>query len=110
MIRRTPVKKRRAKPRRGPLRDAKYRRWLRDRLCAVWRGPDSCFLLSDCDAAHTANNGMGSKGPDSSCVPLCRKHHREYDAGRKAFEKKYGVDMRAIAAEQWARYEQERAA
>jgi hypothetical protein len=50
---------------------------------------------------------MRSKGPDSSCVPLCRKHHDEYDAGRKAFEKKYGVSMKALAAEHYARYQKE---
>ena len=56
------------------------------------------------DPSHTVNNGMSSKGPDSSCVPLCRKHHREYDAGRKAFEAKYAVDMKALAAEHWKRF------
>lgn len=68
-----------------------------------------CSLFAEIHAAHTKNNGMGSKGPDLSCAPLCPKHHREYDAGRKAFEKKYGVDMQAIAAELWKHYESERA-
>lgn len=58
----------------------------------------SRWLNSAVDTAHTQNNGTSSKGPDSSCAPLCRTHHREYDAGRKAFEKKYGVDMKAVAA------------
>ena len=61
------------------------------------------------DPAHTENNGMRSKGPDSSCAPLCRKHHREYDAGRKAFETKYEIDMKTTAAKYWKRYESERA-
>jgi hypothetical protein len=120
VIRRTPVKKRRAKPRRGPLRDKIYRRWVSGQFCAVsanydWekREPgDMCSGSGNTpkDPAHTENNGMGSKGPDSSCAPLCRKHHREYDAGRAAFEQKYGVDMKAIAAQLWARYQQEKAA
>ena len=46
-----------------------------------------CIFYST-DPAHTQGNGMSSKGPDSSCVPLCRKHHRDFDSGRKAFEKK----------------------
>jgi len=60
------------------------------------------FPLSD--PAHTANNGMRSKGPDSSCAPLCREHHQEYDAGRKAFEAKYQIGMRAVAAGNWNRF------
>lgn len=56
------------------------------------------------DPAHTENNGMSSKGPDSSCGPLCRVHHNEYDAGRAAFEKKYRVDMKAVAADHWKRF------
>lgn len=114
MTRKVSVKKRRAKPRRGPLRSVPYRSWLRNKLCAIETkfetGAMCWYVNAISDAAHTDNNGMGSKGPDSSCGPLCRGHHREYDAGRVAFEKKYGVDMKAIAAELWARYESERAA
>lgn len=69
--------------------------------------PGSAFARID--PAHTENNGMSSKGPDSSCVPLCRSHHLEYDSGREAFESKYGIDMKAIAAAYWERYQQERA-
>ena len=36
---------------------------------------------------------MSSKGPDFSCVPLTLEEHAEYDAGRVAFEKRYGVSM-----------------
>jgi len=107
------IPKKRAKARRGPMRDPKYRRWCSTQWCVV------CRILSDdqrppayhpIDPAHTQNNGTSSKGPDSSCAPLCRKHHDEYDAGREAFEKKYGVDMKALAAEHYERYLQETAA
>lgn len=81
------------------MRDQAYMDWLKSRKCSVlgcfpampW--PYGMFV----DPAHTQNNGMGSKGPDSSCAPLCRMHHREYDAGRAAFEKRYKVDMRREA-------------
>ena len=53
------------------------------------------------DPAHTQNNGGSSKGPDSSCAPLCRAHHMEYDNGREAFEEKYGIDMAREAAIHW---------
>jgi hypothetical protein len=111
-----PVCKVRAKPRRGPMRDPKYRAWCRERVCAITLvyGSLIASVVQDdaaiCspgppnDPAHTQNNGMASKGPDSSCAPLCRKHHAEYDSGRDAFEKKYGVDMKKIAAEHYAKY------
>jgi hypothetical protein len=59
-----------------------------------------------CDPAHTENGGMRMKGRDSSCCSLCRgfdlpNHHREYDAGRAAFERKYGLDMAREAAARW---------
>lgn len=109
---RTPVKKKRSHPRRGPLRDKTYREWVsrfsdivatQGALVGPWESRMS-------DACHTVNNGMASKGPDSSCVPLTRTRHREYDAGRAAFERKYGVNMKAIAALMWERYQREKAA
>jgi hypothetical protein len=103
MLARCEVRKRRSKPRRGPLRDAAYRKYVKSEPCAV------CYRLPS-DPAHTENNGMSSKGPDSSCAPLCRLHHREYDAGRVAFEAKYNVDMKAVARRHWERYQRERVA
>jgi hypothetical protein len=107
-VKRSAPAKRRSKPRRGPLRDKKYRDWLGGRACVVFSmSPNyqGCrFLWLKSEAAHTQNNGMGSKGPDSSCVSLCCGHHKEYDAGRKAFEKKYRLDMKAIAVKQYAEY------
>lgn len=113
--------KRRTKQRRGPLRDPGYRKYLAGKSCSALSDSPNDEAFEGCDywwhgygfatdAAHTENNGMNSKGPDSSCAPLCRKHHREYDAGREAFEKKYRINMKAIAAEHFARYEKEKAA
>src|SRR3954453_1851178 len=81
-----PPRKPPAPERRGPLRDAAYRQWIRT-LPSVVSG------RLGCDACHTRNNGLSSKGPDSCCVPLTRAEHRAYDAGRAAFERKYGVVM-----------------
>jgi len=93
------------------MRDPKYRRWLKRQHCVV------CKKMAETDAtkvdfygcipvdpAHTENNGASSKGPDSSCVPLGRKHHREYDFNRKEFEDKYRVDMKVLAAQYYAQY------
>ncbi len=106
-----PIRRKRTKPRRGPLRDRAYMNWLKERDCCVcaksapWvKGHRQMGV--QIDPAHTENNGMRSKGPDSSCAPLCRfPHHREYDAGRKAFEMKYGVDMKNEAAAHWAAWQ-----
>lgn len=102
-----PIPRRRARPRRGPMRCPEYRAWLRERRCAA-----AIITERDCagpiDAAHTENNGLSSKGPDSSCAPLCRSHHKKYDSGRKAFELKYKVDMQKLAAAHWLAYRMER--
>jgi len=97
------------------MRDPEYRRWLREEWCILHLEPygftGGCDHFGEfglAEAAHTQNNGLSSKGPDSSCVPLCRKHHREYDGGRAAFEKKYGVDMKALAKEYYARFLKEK--
>ena len=109
LIQRSPINRRRSTPRRGPLRDPNYRAYVRTFPCYV------CSLLgmrqkSRTEAAHTQNNGMSSKGPDSSCAPLCRKlHHPEYDDGRLRFERKYGVNMRGVASDCWQGYLREAA-
>jgi hypothetical protein len=128
-----PLNKKHAETRQGPLRDEGYRAWvirfpcqICNRLAAKESKMGAVSIAGQADAlalvnvpgpyfnagteswteaAHTENNGMSSKGPDSSCVPLCRKHHAQYDAGRKAFEQKYGVDMKAIADELYALYQ-----
>lgn len=97
---RTPIRKRRSKPRRGPLRNNKYKQYLYDKPCEV------CGNIPS-DPAHTKNNGTASKGPDSSCAPLCRLHHQEYDHGKngkRGFETKYNVVMASIAEEWYTRY------
>lgn len=82
----------RRKPRRGPARSWKYRAWIRTVPSVVSGRPG-------CEACHTKNNGMRSKGSDFTCVPLTRAEHIEYDADRDAFERKYGVSMAAVVEE-----------
>lgn len=98
-----PIPRRRAKPRRGPELDPGYVEWLHARKCCV----PGCFE-GPVVGAHTLNNGMRQKGPDSSRVPLCSNpfgadHHAQYDGqkklpngevGREAFEAYYGMDMK----------------
>jgi hypothetical protein len=106
-LKRSAVRKRRpGPPRKGPMRSEKYRRWVSQHLCCVCFGchPMSLEAESFSQACHTENNGGSSKGPDSSCVPLCVEHHVEYDAGRKALEKKHGVNMKEIAAQYYSEF------
>jgi hypothetical protein len=109
------IPSKRSKPRRGPMRSKPYRDWCNRQWCAVSNTVPGVWLewfgrYSIIDAAHTQNNGMGSKGPDSSCVPLERALHIEYDRDRQAFEEKHKVDMKKIAAEHYERFLAESAA
>lgn len=120
-LKRTPVKRRRSGVRRGPWRSREFRGFISEQCCALWlrllearksgaeitdeiRLGARCRTPTFVDPAHTENNGMSSKGPDSSCAPLCRQHHLEYDANREAFETKYAVDMKAIAAQYYQQW------
>ncbi len=118
-----PVNKKRTTPRRvSVVRDQDYMDWLKTQTCVACRyrypgGSDwmTCQLTPS-EPAHTVNNGMRSKGADSSCVPACSRHHNEMDGRlstkittKKEFAEKYGLDLAAIAAEHYARFKQEAA-
>lgn len=107
--RRTPVKRstrpiprKRAKPRRGPLRDPGYLAFLREEgYCAVALGFTGRWTHGRCEAAHGPVNGMRSKGPDNGAIPLCSEHHREqHQLGWPAFEAKHHMN-RAETAKMW---------
>ena len=57
-----------------PVRDAKYKRWVKRFACAAC---GSCRLV---DPAHTGMHGLGSKSSDFSVIPLCRACHEAFDA------------------------------
>ena len=118
-MKRSRINPKRKEPRRGPMRDKAYMEWLCDRSCVACRelkrrgsrlGPDRIQTLI-IDPAHTVNNGRGSKGPDSSCIPLCRFHHDEMDGRlstaittKAAFAAKYGLDLEHEAATHYSTY------
>ncbi len=69
-------------------------------------GSELCSSVTD--PAHGPVNGMGSKGPDSGAISLCRTHHREQHAiGWPAFERKYEIDRSVIAAARYAEFKGE---
>jgi hypothetical protein len=75
---RTPIKKRRTKPRRGPLRDKNYLAFIRQQECVI--GYSAALLRTDCrgriEAAHVGLRGLSQKSSDHQTIPLCAGHHR----------------------------------
>jgi hypothetical protein len=76
----------------------RHRRWVKSHGCCV----------PDCDAAivdfahlrSSATAGMSQKPHDVFGVSLCRQHHTEqHSLGVAAFDRKYGTDLWALAAE-----------
>jgi putative HNHc nuclease len=76
----------------------RHRRWVRSHGCCV---PD-CRSLG-VDFAHlrsAASAGIGQTPHDIFGISLCRVHHNEqHRIGVDAFNKKYGIDLWALAAE-----------
>jgi phage terminase large subunit GpA-like protein len=76
-----------ASERRGPARDADYRRWVRTLPCLA------CHSRQSIEAAHTGQDGgMSMKASDYSCIPLCSNCHTQgpqsyHRIGRAAFER-----------------------
>lgn len=102
-----PIPRKRAKPRRGPLRDPGYLAFLREEgACAVALGFTGRWTHGPCEAAHRPVNGMRSKGPDNEAIPLCSEHHREqHQLGWRAFEDKHRINRAGIAAVWYAAYQ-----
>ena len=92
----------------APWRSVKYRRWIASHPCVM------CGCL-ETQAAHTETGGMSTKAPDYTCVPLCLRHHDEFDGrrpighagtGRETFQRVYHVDLTIWAEafhEMWKR-------
>jgi hypothetical protein len=76
----------------------RHRRWVKSHGCCV----PGCEATS-VDFAHlrsASGAGMGQKPHDIFGVSLCRNHHVEqHGLGVDAFDRKYGTDLWALAAE-----------
>jgi len=66
-----------------PVRDPVYLKWIRSLPCI------ECKSRRQVEAAHTGPHGMSQKASDYSAIPLCRKHHQEFDAGPRHFEERH---------------------
>lgn len=126
-----PVKRKRAKPRRGRVIDKPYMAWLSLFPClicaarilrpssseqlvrlllagaAYWH-PWPCALLGT-EVAHVGPRGLGQKCSDRETVPLCRAHHTEGKESERALGKRFwefhGLDKAEVIAAFNAEYE-----
>lgn len=69
------------------LTDESHLRRVREMSCAICHSPES-------DPDHLQLKSQGRN--DYSCIPLCRKHHRErHDLGNQQFQEKYRIDLQS---------------
>lgn len=67
-----PLPRKREAPRRGPERDPGYVDWIRSRACVLSIGWE---CEGPIHAHHAGVRGLGQKAVDSTCIPLCARHH-----------------------------------
>ena len=103
MIARSPIPRRRSKPRRvRVVRDRTYLDFLKSEgrcgVCTFHGYPKTEVVIryglwKIIDPAHFVPNGLSSKGADDQAIPLCRAHHDEQTRlGWPNFCLKYGFD------------------
>lgn len=83
---------------RGPRREwPRHRAFVRSHHCCVPGCEGGPIEFAHIRSA--ANSGTGIKPHDAFGVSCCRSHHAEqHRIGQPAFERKYGIDLGAIAA------------
>ena len=81
------------------LRSPQHLAWIRTFACCV----PMCNEEGKIEAHHVKGAepmALGRKPGDNWCVSCCVFHHREFHSiGLHAFEKKYGLDLIALAKE-----------
>lgn len=80
------------------IRSPSHCKWVREHACCV----PGC-QKEDMHAAHVRTGtlgGTGLKPGDDWVISLCSRHHSEqHMLGEPAFERFYGIDMKALARE-----------
>ena len=112
MIARTPVKRKRSKPRRGRVRDPKYLAWLRGLACILAGSSFSSPCGGKTEAAHVGARGLGQKCSDREALPMCANHHRlagdSHHRAGKLFWAHHGFfDVTEVLADYNARFDLE---
>ncbi len=78
---------------RGPVRDHKYKAWIRTLPCAA------CGTTHGIEAAHTGSDGgMRQKASDLSCVPLCNDCHQSAPVSYHRNREGLGIDFPALVS------------
>ena len=75
-----------------PVRSEDYKRWIRSWPCLV------CATRRQIEASHTGPHGLGQKAADTSCVPLCKKHHAELHQGVQDFQERHQIELANVIA------------
>jgi len=76
----------------------RHRRWVRSHGCSVPHCPARSVEFAHLRSA--ANAGKAQKPHDMFGISLCRTHHDEqHRLGVATFDRKYGTDLWALAAE-----------
>lgn len=105
-----PIPRKRAKPRRGPVKDPKYLDWIRSQPCCVCNRLYPWLALPS-EAAHVGRRGLGQKCDDREALPICTRHHRtgafSVHVLGKGFWTHYGLDRDKLIAEYQERYDAE---
>ena len=100
--------KRRKKPKmmlREPsqIRSPQHLAWIRGHECVL----NGLACMGRLEAAHVrtgTDGGTSVKPSDSWTLPLCSYHHLlQHNMGETNFERRYGINMKAIASELWQR-------
>lgn len=113
-----PIPRRRAKPRRGPVVDPKFRAFVRTFGCiACWLTLvqtvewNSGCQKSPTECAHVGQRGLGQKCSDCESLPLCRDEHHQngpesHHVLGKRFWSFHGLNRRVLIAELNRLYEE----
>jgi hypothetical protein len=114
MLTRSPIRKKRSKPRRGRVFDKDYVAWIHTLPCAVSRR--SWAVCRGPVTAHHVRS-FGSPKNDRHAIPLCQGHHlHDYGPtsieriGKARFEEIFALDLVALVNEYLERYQGESAA
>jgi len=80
--------------------------WVRGHVCSI-EDKEAHVCSGKIQAAHVrtgTNGGMAIKPGDNWILPLCLEaHDLQHAIGETSFEKRFGIDMKEIAATLWAR-------
>ncbi len=82
-------------------RSPAHRAWVRGFACCA------CGAHAPIECAHVrrgTDGGTGFKPSDRWCISLCKDcHQSQHEMGEESFERLYGINMKALAGEFFAK-------